>query len=141
MRPAAVDSAAMRTRLPAVLFLALLLPLGACGDDEDTQSDSAVDPTSTTAETGAGSGESGGTRVAIKGFAFAPDKVTARVGGTVSWRNDDDAPHTVTADDGSFDSGRKSKGESFEHTFSKAGEFTYKCTIHPTMTGTVSVSG
>ncbi|HEX2040972.1 MAG TPA: cupredoxin family copper-binding protein [Acidimicrobiales bacterium] len=131
----------MRKRTLGVMLLTALLPLGACGDDEDTQSDSAVDPTSTTTETGAGSGESGGIRVTIKGFAFAPDRITVRVGSVVSWRNDDSAPHTVTADDGSFDSGSKSMGQAFEHTFTKAGEVTYKCTIHPTMKGTVLVSG
>lgn len=131
----------MRTRTLGAVLVMALLALGACGDDDDTQGDDAVEPTSTTAETGAGSPESGGTQVSIKGFAFTPDKVTARVGGTVSWRNDDDAPHTVTADDGSFDSGTTSTGGAFEHTFPKAGEFTYKCTIHPRMTGTVSISG
>jgi len=128
----------MRTRLLGALLLTAVLPLGACGDDND---DEAAEPTATTADTGAGSTESGGTRVDLKDFAFTPDKVPVRVGGTVSWRNGDNTTHTITADDGTFDSGNKGSGESFEHTFPKAGEFTYKCTIHTSMKGTVSVSG
>ena len=127
----------MRTRVLGALLLTAVLPLGACGDDDDNE----AEPTATTADTGAGTTESAGIRVDLKDFAFAPDRVAVPVGGMVSWRNGDNTTHTITADDGSFDSGNKSSGQSFEHTFSKAGEFTYKCTIHTSMKGTVSVSG
>ena len=53
-----------------------------------------------------------------------------RVGTTVTWTNEDDAPHTVTADDNSFDSKTFGKGESFSFVFNKAGEFSYYCAIH-----------
>jgi plastocyanin len=130
----------MGKRLPTALLLAALLPLGACGDDSGDD-DLEGRTTSTSTDTGAGSGDSSAPRVDVVNFAFSPDRVTVRVGGTVSWRHGDSAPHTITADDGSFDSGTKNSGDTFEHTFSKAGDVTYKCTIHPSMKGTVSVSG
>jgi plastocyanin len=57
----------------------------------------------------------------------------------VKWTNQDSAAHTVTADDGSFDSGQMAQGATFSFTFSKAGTFSYKCGNHPTMLGKVVV--
>jgi nitrite reductase (NO-forming) len=57
----------------------------------------------------------------------------------VSWTNDDSTEHTVTADDGSFDSGPISPGDTFDNTFDSLGEFGYHCSIHPFMTGMVIV--
>ncbi len=55
----------------------------------------------------------------------------------MTWINDDPAPHTVTADDGSFDSRQLDAGASFEVVLDKPGVFAYHCEIHPTMVGTV----
>jgi plastocyanin len=72
---------------------------------------------------------------------FDPSTATAKVGDTVKWSFEDDAsPHTVTADDSSFDSGQKSKGDTFTFKFAKAGTFTYHCTLHANMKGTITVS-
>jgi plastocyanin len=72
---------------------------------------------------------------------YVPDPATAKVGNTVKWTFDDDQnPHTVTADDGSFDSGSKSKGDTFVHKFDKAGTFAYHCTLHANMKGKITVS-
>jgi plastocyanin len=57
----------------------------------------------------------------------------------VSWTNDDSTEHTVTADDGSFDSGPISPGDTFDNTFDELGDFSYHCSIHPFMTGVVIV--
>jgi len=66
---------------------------------------------------------------------------TAKVGNTVKWDFKDDAnQHTVTADDSSFDSGNKGKGDSFTHKFDKAGTYAYHCTLHANMKGTITVS-
>jgi LPXTG-motif cell wall-anchored protein len=65
--------------------------------------------------------------------------VTVAVGDTVTWHNSGQAPHTATADDGSFDTGTINAGGSGSHTFSSAGTFSYICTIHPNMHGTVRV--
>jgi plastocyanin len=78
-----------------------------------------------------------GSTVTIADFAFMPQEVAVSVGTTVTWTNEDWAPHTVTAGDGSFDSGRLDQGASFEHTFNEAGTNAYFCTFHPGMTGTI----
>jgi plastocyanin len=79
------------------------------------------------------------TAVPIKGFAFKPATVTVKEGDTVTWTNQDTAPHTATASDGSFDTGNLKKGASGSHKFSKAGSFAYICAIHPNMKGKVVV--
>jgi len=80
----------------------------------------------------------GATAVQIAGFAFGPASVDVAVGATVTWTNGDSVAHTVTADDGSFN-GNVDPGATFSFTFTKAGTFTYHCSIHPSMTGTVVV--
>jgi plastocyanin len=80
------------------------------------------------------------TGVTIKNFLFAPRAITVHVGDSVSWTNQDSAPHTATANDGSFDTGQLAKGKSGSHTFTKAGTFAYICSIHPSMKGTVTVA-
>ncbi|HET9520267.1 MAG TPA: cupredoxin family copper-binding protein [Candidatus Limnocylindrales bacterium] len=77
--------------------------------------------------------------VAIAGFAFDPAAVTVSVGDTVTWTNGDGVGHTATADGGAFDTGTIAGGGSDSVTFSAAGTFAYHCTIHPAMTGTVTV--
>jgi plastocyanin len=71
--------------------------------------------------------------------SFSPNPVEVKVGETVTWINDDSGRHTVTSKDGFFDSGMMGKGQSFSHTFDKAGEYTYHCEPHPNMVGTVVV--
>jgi plastocyanin len=79
--------------------------------------------------------------VSINNFAFTPATVSLGAGGTVEWTNNQSGVmHTVTADDGSFDSGRLSTGQTFSHTFSAAGTFAYHCSIHASMHGTAVVS-
>jgi hypothetical protein len=70
---------------------------------------------------------------------FSPTSVTIAVGDTVTWTNDGQAPHNATADDGSFHTPTLEHGQSASHTFSQAGTFSYICTIHPNMKGTVRV--
>jgi plastocyanin len=77
--------------------------------------------------------------VTIANFAFGPAAITARVGTTIIWTNTDGTRHTVTADDGSFTSGRLEMGASFSHKFTKAGTFPYHCAIHRSMLGTVII--
>lgn len=81
----------------------------------------------------------GGTAVTLENFAFSPATVTVKVGDTVTWTNNDSATHNVTADDGSFKSPDFGQGGTFSFTFQKAGTYTYGCTIHPQMKGTVVV--
>ena len=78
--------------------------------------------------------------VAISGFAFAPNVLEITAGTTVTWTNNDGANHTVTADDGSFDSGAFGSGATFSVTFDIPGTYTYFCGIHGSMTGTIVVT-
>jgi plastocyanin len=97
------------------------------------------DQSATTAGGGT-TGSGGGVRIA--GFAFAPKTVSARVGQKVTWKNRDPSTiHTVTALDGSFASGQLEQGGQFSHVFRRAGTFAYRCSIHPSMRGTVTVAG
>ena len=70
---------------------------------------------------------------------FSPTSVSIAVGDTVTWQNTGQAPHNATADDGSFKTPTINNGESASHTFTQAGTFSYICTIHPQMKGTVRV--
>jgi LPXTG-motif cell wall-anchored protein len=79
------------------------------------------------------------TGVTISDFKFAPGTVTVNVGDTVTWSNSGPTGHSATANDGSFDTGVLAKGSSGSHTFSQAGTFSYVCTPHPFMKGTVVV--
>ena len=77
--------------------------------------------------------------VAIEDFAFDAPSVTVAAGGSVTWTNVGDAPHTVTASDGSYDSGTLESDIAFVRTFDTVGTYGYICAIHPAMTGTVEV--
>jgi plastocyanin len=70
---------------------------------------------------------------------FSPESVSIAVGDTVTWRNNGQAPHNATADDGSFKTPDLNQGQSASETFNQAGTFSYICTIHPNMKGTVRV--
>jgi plastocyanin len=69
--------------------------------------------------------------VPMANFVFNPTEVVIPVGTTVIWVNQDGAPHTATADDGTlFKSDLLSKGQSFKHSFDQVGEFAYYCELH-----------
>ena len=70
------------------------------------------------------------TKVTVKDSKFESKEITVKVGTTVTWMMNASFPHTVTADDGSFDSGRMGNGETFTFTFEHAGEFPYYCSLH-----------
>ena len=84
---------------------------------------------------------SSNTNAVIEGFKFQPATIQAKVGETLTWTQKDGSPHTVTSTSGpeSFDSGKLGKGQMFSYTFSKPGTYQYKCSIHPSMEGTIIV--
>lgn len=119
----------MRPRRALAAAAVALAALGACGD-----SDSGTDASPTTT---AAAGEASAT-VVLKGVKFNPERVRIKVGETVTWQWDDGTvPHDVAGDD--FKSEIQEQG-TFEHTFEEPGVFDYKCTVHPTMTGSVEVT-
>jgi len=79
------------------------------------------------------------TRVAIDDSSFQPATIKVHVGDTVTFRNDDEIAHTVTASDGTFDSGTLQQGAKFSFTAKKAGKVAYVCSFHPGMSGTIQV--
>lgn len=78
--------------------------------------------------------------VTISNFAYSPSPVTITAGQSVRFVNTDDVGHTVTADDGSFDSKMLDKGKSWTYKFDKAGTYKYYCAVHPSMHGIVTVN-
>jgi LPXTG-motif cell wall-anchored protein len=79
--------------------------------------------------------------VTIVDFNFSPGTITVDVGDTVTWVNNGPTPHSATSSNGAFDTGIFPAGESRSHTFNEAGTFSYICTPHPNMRGTVVVQG
>jgi LPXTG-motif cell wall-anchored protein len=77
--------------------------------------------------------------VTIVDFEFQPGTVTIDPGDTVTWTNNGPTPHSATAPDGSFDTGIFPAGQSRSHTFNQSGTFSYICTPHPNMHGTIVV--
>lgn len=75
--------------------------------------------------------------VEIKGMAFSPKNISIKAGETIMFVNKDSAPHTATAKDGSFNTGRLKKGESAMVKVDKAGNFAFFCEVHPSMKGEV----
>ena len=125
----------MRSKsLLTAALVALSLGLVACGS-------SGSDSSSTEAETASAGQESGSSESTEgeTGSEGASSESDAAPSGKVTWQNEDTAPHTATADDGSFDTGTIEKGKLGSATFKEPGTFTYHCEIHPTMHGTVEV--
>jgi len=82
------------------------------------------------------------TTVHISGFAFVPATLTVLPGTQITWVNDDDAPHTVTAvgsNQALFQSQTLRKGDEFQYTFGSVGTVDYICSIHPSMHGKIVV--
>ncbi|HET6996013.1 MAG TPA: cupredoxin domain-containing protein [Chitinophagaceae bacterium] len=107
------------------LFGAMLLFLAACTKDKSVDN------------TGPGSPNT----VMMKGSVFSPGTLQANISATITWINDDNMVHTVTADDASFSSGDIAPGAKFTHTFSNTGTYNYHCMHHSGMTGTIIITG
>lgn len=77
--------------------------------------------------------------VHIKDFKYAPPTLTVHVGDRVTFVNDDDEAHTVTATDKSFDSEGLDSAGTWQHVFAKPGTYRYFCELHPYMKATIVV--
>ncbi len=142
----------MRTRsifrpvLAVFAGLLLVLGLAACGDDDDAAStddtveDTAADDTTTSSTDAPEDG--GAADATVVAVDFSLTSVTVAPGASVTLDNQGEKPHTLTADDDSFDSGRVEAGAQGTVTApSEAGTYDYHCDIHPAMTGTLTVEG
>jgi plastocyanin len=74
-------------------------------------------------------------------WSYDPPTLTVNVGDKVTWKNNGEDVHTVTSDDGSFDSGDIKAGASWSYTFTTPGTYTYYCAPHTWMAATVVVNG
>lgn len=136
--------------------VALMVLVSACAGTADSESTTteaepattAAAPTTTAAAptttappaTTTTQADDAGASITIANFNFS-GATTVEAGTTVSATNQDDVSHTWTSDDDVWDSGNLRNGESFEFTFDEPGEYSYFCSIHPQMTGTITVEG
>lgn len=84
--------------------------------------------------------DSGPSEVSIGYADYSPPQLSVLTGSTVMWHNESSRVHTVTAEDGSFDSGRVAIGQEYSHGFDRPGAYPYYCRLHPTIRGRVEVS-
>jgi plastocyanin len=108
----------------------------ACSDEEDEfvppENENEVQPP-------AGNGGQPSNEVWMSTSAFLPASRTVAVGTTVRWLNNSSMPHTVTSSTALFNAFLE-PNEDFSYTFNSAGVFNYVCTLHPGMTGTITVT-
>jgi plastocyanin len=138
-----------RTFAKPLGFLAAVLLLGgllaACGDDGGD--DAKADTSSTTVKsddsgTTVPGGQDDDAEVTIVAKDFSLTSVTAKAGGEVYVDNQGSATHTVTSDDGKFDTNEVEAGKKAELTApTEPGTYAFHCKIHPSMTGTLTVTG
>ena len=77
--------------------------------------------------------------VQIRDFTFTPGNLQVPVGATATWTNYDSAPHSATADDGTWDTGILNKDQHASVAFNTPGDYTYYCTLHPNMKARIKV--
>jgi plastocyanin len=125
-----------------VSLLGALLVMAACGSSSGSATSptpTATTTTSTTLATSATVEMTAGDYVTGKTqSAFAPGNIDLAAGGSVTWANKDSITHTSTSNTNVWAS-EIGAGASFTRQFPTVGSFDYKCTIHPGMTGTITV--
>jgi plastocyanin len=128
-------------KLALVLFLVILIAGCTSAVNQQTPVVGGTEPPQPNAGTSATPAAPTNVEVRIMNFAFDPSEITVTQGSTVTWTNEDSMAHTVTSDGGNFESPSIARGQSFSHTFNSAGTFSYQCSLHPSMTGKVTVVG
>jgi len=121
-----------KTILSGIALIAILMISFSCSKSSNAYMNPATNTTG-------GAGGPGANEVFIQGMAFVPATISVAAGTTITWTNKDAIAHTVTSGTNLFDSGSLASGKSFTFTFATAGTYPYYCSIHPTMTATVTV--
>jgi len=111
--------------VPVLAVIVAIVTLNVTSDDTGSASDSTAQ---------------GGNAVVIKNFAFSPTPLRVEAGATVTVTNNDSTAHTLTADNGKFDTGNLAGGTQKTITIAKAGKYAYHCDIHNYMTGVIEAS-
>ena len=121
--------------LPAIIVLLLLFSLTACKSGNNPTITSTSSTTLTTTQTSVSK-----FTVTISNFAFSPAQLNINTGDTVTWTNKDGVNHPIVSDTANiFNSGNLDPNATFSYTFTTAGTYKYHCSIHPSMTGTITV--
>ena len=130
----------------AFACLSLGLVATGCGGDDDEDTGGSGDQPAQTEEEASGGGGTvkSNVEVGMKDIQFDPAEVTVKKGGTITWTNNESVPHDVTKEDGpgpDFSSGEgdMQEGDTFGQKFTTPGKIAYLCTVHPQMTGTITV--
>jgi plastocyanin len=146
----------MRSRLAATGAASLLaLALAACGGSGSGTAAPTTAPASSAAASSGASPSAGGSAAAVcapgsgagqvqanaKDFKFDPATVTVPVGQSVTWTNGDSAPHSIVLDGGQCQSEQFAGGATTTLKFDVAGSYPFHCGVHPTMKGTIEVTG
>ena len=119
-----------------ILLVAVLSAVAGCSSSSSPSSSPSTTPPTTGSSTAVSIPTNART---LTTTAFVPNPVAVTVGTTVTWTNNDSIAHDSVADGGMWNSGILGPGQSFQFRFATAGTFTYKCTLHPNMVGTVTV--
>lgn len=126
-----------RVLSPSTAVLVAAVLVAGCGGSEKKSAKTTSGPAPSAAPAAA---VPGGAGVRIQGFKYAAPSVSIKVGTTLTFKNEDNAAHTATADmKSAFDSGTINHGQTKAVTFKQAGTFAYHCEFHPFMHGTVVV--
>lgn len=122
-----------RKVIPRIAFIVLVIAFAAyCGGGGSTAPNPTAPPPTAPPPTAA--------TVTMDNARFQPPDVTVAVGGTVTWSNGSVVVHTVTSNTNAWEPGPDLDPDAtFQVTFTQAGAFDYRCTLHQGMTGTVSV--
>jgi len=128
----------LRRTASVIASLLVLLAAAGCSDSKPNAASSSADSVAQGSSSSAKSAELA-TTVTIKNLTFSPNAITAKVGDTITFTNEDGTDHSATANDGSFDTKPFSSGsKTFKVT--KAGPIGYHCVIHSSMQGEILVS-
>jgi plastocyanin len=128
--------------LRKLLIACSLLLATACGSSSSTSPSSTSAAPTTPSSTSTGPSVTASIPNGASGLttaAFGANPLTVAVGTTVAWTNNDSTIHNSVATGSQWNSGSISPGQTFRFTFTTAGSFPYRCTIHPNMVGTVTV--
>jgi plastocyanin len=131
-----MNNGTRRWRALVVVAVSLLASIGCSSKSSSSgRSGSRANPTATASPSSAVAASG----ITIRSFKFVPNPLTVKVGATVGVTNDDGTNHSLTADDGTFDTGVFSTG-SKTIQLTRAGTFKFHCQVHNFMTGTINVT-
>ena len=130
-------------RAVAATLVAAAAFFTACGSSTKYNSSSSSNTTAAPAGSGTTVASAAATatdKISAKDFDFHPSTITVKAGTTVTWTNNDATQHQIADDNHAFQGDAISHGQTFTHAYTAAGTFGFHCAIHPSMTGSVTVT-